>query len=90
MNTIQQIRNIIAINREYFGKETTLKELITGDYLFSTDNKKTIERSFQRVKEDEQLVAKTERRIKDEFQVVSIGIAITFFIIGVAVGKFLI
>lgn len=90
MNTIQQIRNIVAFNREQLGLGTTLKMILNGGYKFATRNEKTIERSFMRVQEDEQLVAKTERRVKDEFQVVSIGIAITFFIIGVAVGKFLI
>lgn len=87
--TPQQIRDIIKCNREVLGIETTKDMIINGHYVFLTDNVETIERAYYAVRKELMDAEETERRIKYEFRGIAIAIAITFFVIGMAVGGFL-
>ena len=87
--TIQQIRDIMKCNKEVLGIETTKEMIMSGYYKFPTNKAKTIERTFYEVQEELRIANETENRIKDEFYYVSIMIALTFLVIGVTIGKFM-
>ena len=88
--TLQQIRDIIQTNKEVLGLDTTLQMILHGGYKLSTENQDTIARTFREVQDELRLVSETERRVKDEFHAVAVAIAITFLVIGMAIGYFLI
>jgi len=85
--TAQQIRDIIKLNREVLGIETTKEMLMNGYYKFQTNNADTIERAFRKAREELRTIEETEKRIRDEFKTVAIAIGMVFLVIGIAVGK---
>lgn len=86
MTTLDQIRNIISLNKEVFGIETTLDMIKNGNYVFMTSNPKTIERTFYLVQDELKLIADTEERVKEEFKGIAVAIAVTSLVIGICTG----